>query len=65
VDDAVDNENAQQWRAQMRWLNLEVASRPGMSGRIVVIGTRIAAGDLYYQLVSARTSSPASPRGPT
>lgn len=50
VDDAVDNENAQQWRQQLRWLNLEVASRPGMSGRIVVIGTRIAAGDLYSQL---------------
>jgi hypothetical protein len=50
VDDAVDNENAQQWRAQLRWLNLEVASRPGMSGRIVVIGTRITAGDLYSQL---------------
>ena len=50
VDDAVDNENAQQWRTQLRWLNLEVASRPGMSGRIVVIGTRITAGDLYSQL---------------
>lgn len=50
VDDAVDNENAQSWRSQLRWLNLEVASRPGMSGRIVVIGTRIAAGDLYSQL---------------
>lgn len=50
VDDAIDNENAQQWRTQLRWLNLEVASRPGMSGRIVVIGTRIAPGDLYSQL---------------
>jgi len=50
VDDAVDNENAQEWRKQLRWLTLEVASRPGMSGRIVVIGTRIAPGDLYSQL---------------
>jgi hypothetical protein len=50
VDDAIDSENAQQWRPQMKWLNLEVASRPGMAGRIVVIGTRIAPGDLYYQL---------------
>lgn len=50
VDDAVDNENAQQWRQQLRWLNLEVASRPGMGGRIIVIGTRIAPGDLYHQL---------------
>lgn len=53
VDDAVDNENAQQWRQQLRWLNLEVASRPGMSGRIIVIGTRIAGGDLYSQLRTA------------
>ena len=52
VDDAVDNENAQEWRKQLRWLTLEVASRPGMSGRIVVIGTRIAPGDLYSQLRS-------------
>ena len=50
VDDAVDNENAQQWRQQLRWLTLEVGSRPGMSGRIIVIGTRITAGDLYSQL---------------
>ena len=53
VDDAVDNENAQEWRKQLRWLTLEVASRPGMSGRIVVIGTRIAPGDLYSQLRNA------------
>jgi uncharacterized protein (DUF433 family) len=49
----------------MRWLNLEVASRPGMSGRIVVIGTRIAAGDLYSQLrVGENFQSGKSP-GPT
>lgn len=50
ADDVVDTENAQEWKKQLKWLTLDVASRPGMSGRIVVIGTRIAPGDLYSQL---------------
>ena len=50
VDDAIEPDNAQEWRTQLKWLTLVVGSRPGMGGRIVVIGTRISAGDLYYQL---------------
>ncbi|HEY5989241.1 MAG TPA: hypothetical protein VIV12_23105, partial [Streptosporangiaceae bacterium] len=50
VDDAIDGENAQHWQAQLKWLGREVSSRPGMSGRVVVIGTRISPADLYWQL---------------
>lgn len=50
IDDAIDGSNAQGWQIQMRWMQTEVASRPGSSGKIVVIGTRIAPADLYYQL---------------
>lgn len=50
VDDAVDGENAQGWQKQMRWLQVEVSSRPGASGIVLVIGTRISPADLYWQL---------------
>jgi len=50
VDDAIDGENAAGWQKQMRWLQTEVGSRPGPSGKIIVVGTRIAPADLYYQL---------------
>ncbi len=50
VDDAIDGENAQHWKKQLRWLSGEVSSRPGLSGRVIIIGTRIAPADLYFQL---------------
>lgn len=50
VDDAVDGENAASWQKQMRWLQVEVSSRPGASGVVCVIGTRISPADLYWQL---------------
>lgn len=50
VDDAVDGENAAGWQKQMRWLQVEVSSRPGASGVVCVIGTRISPADLYWQL---------------
>lgn len=50
VDDAVDGENAAAWQKQMRWLQVEVSSRPGASGVVCVIGTRISPADLYWQL---------------
>jgi len=50
VDDAIDGENAQHWKKQLKWLTKEVGSRPGMGGRIIVIGTRIEPADLYWQL---------------
>lgn len=53
VDDAVDGENAAGWQKQMRWLQVEVSSRPGASGVVCVIGTRISPADLYWQLRNA------------
>jgi hypothetical protein len=50
VDDAVTLANANEWEAQQDWLIQEVGSRPGPSGKIIVVGTRVRAGDLYYQL---------------
>lgn len=50
VDDAIDGENAAGWQKQMRWLQVEVSSRPGASGVVCVIGTRISPADLYWQL---------------
>jgi len=50
VDDAVDGENAAGWQKQMRWLQVEVSSRPGASGVVCIIGTRISPADLYWQL---------------
>lgn len=50
VDDAIDGENAAGWVKQMRWLQVEVSSRPGASGVVCVIGTRISPADLYWQL---------------
>lgn len=50
VDDAIDGGNAQGWQVQMRWLQVEVSSRPGASGVVCVIGTRISPADLYWQL---------------
>lgn len=50
IDDAIDGTNAANWVVQLRWLQTEVNSRPGPSGRIVMVGTRIAPADLYFQL---------------
>lgn len=50
VDDAVTLSNANEWEKQMSWLIQEVGTRPGPSGKIVVVGTRVSANDLYYQL---------------
>lgn len=50
LDDAIDGDNAAGWQKQMRWLQVEVSSRPGASGLVAVIGTRISPADLYWQL---------------
>lgn len=49
-DDAVTLSNAHQWADQMDWLRQEVASRLGPAGKLLVIGTRVAAQDLYREL---------------
>jgi hypothetical protein len=50
VDDAVTLANANEWEKQLDWISQEVGSRPGPSGKILVVGTRVSANDLYYQL---------------
>lgn len=50
VDDAVTLANAAEHRKQIRWLRQEVASRLGPGGRLLVVGTRVDAIDLYSEL---------------
>lgn len=51
VDDAVVLANAGEFEKQIRWLIQEVASRlPGVGGKLLVIGTRVAPTDLYSEL---------------
>lgn len=50
VDDAVTLANANEWEKQLDWISQEVGSRPGPSGKILVVGTRVSPNDLYFQL---------------
>ncbi|MEU1880328.1 hypothetical protein ABZ470_23730 [Streptosporangium sp. NPDC020072] len=53
IDDAVLLSNANQYESQLRWLQQDVISRVGDTGRVVVIGTRVDSVDLYRELRSA------------
>ena len=51
VDDAIDNTNVHDYEKQIPWLLSIVGSRLApRSGRLLVVGTRIAARDLYSEL---------------
>lgn len=50
VDDAVVLANAHEWEKQLLWLRQEVDSRLGVEGVCLVIGTRVAAVDLYREI---------------
>ena len=50
VDDAVTLKNANEFEKQIRWLTQDVRSRLNPTGKLVVIGTRVAAVDLYKEL---------------
>lgn len=53
LDDVVTLSNAGEWEKQMDWLRQEVASRlPPGGGQLLVVGTRVAAIDLYKELRS-------------
>ena len=52
VDDAVTLKNANEFEKQIRWLTQDVRSRLNPTGKLVVIGTRVAAVDLYKELRS-------------
>ena len=50
VDDAVTLKNANEFEKQIRWLTQDVRSRLNPTGKLVVVGTRVAAMDLYREL---------------
>ena len=50
LDDCVVLANAHQWESQMDWIRQEVESRLGPDGVLLVVGTRVAAVDLYREL---------------
>lgn len=50
LDDCIVGSNAHEWEKQINWLNREVSSRLGRTGKLLVVGTRIAPMDLYLQL---------------
>ena len=52
VDDAVTLKNANEFEKQIRWLTQDVRSRLNPTGKLIVIGTRVASVDLYKELRS-------------
>jgi hypothetical protein len=50
LDDCVDTANAHEFEKQINWLQGDVLSRPGDSGKVLVVGTRVAPKDLYKEL---------------
>ncbi len=50
LDDCVTLSNAGEWEKQMDWIRIEVSSRLGPHGKLLVIGTRVAPVDLYREL---------------
>lgn len=52
VDDAIDGTNANRYPDQIEWLNGEVATRLTPNGKLFVVGTRIAAKDMYGELIN-------------
>lgn len=50
LDDVVVTSNAHEYEKQINWLNLEALTRPGDTGRVIIIGTRVAPIDLYREL---------------
>ena len=50
LDDCVTGANAHEWEKQLTWINREVRSRLGRTGKLLVVGTRIAPIDLYKEL---------------
>jgi hypothetical protein len=52
VDDAVTLKNANEFEKQIRWLTQDVRSRLNPTGKLIIIGTRVTAIDLYKELRS-------------
>jgi hypothetical protein len=50
IDDAVTLSNANDFEKQIKWLTQDVRSRLNPTGKLIVVGTRVAAVDLYKEL---------------
>lgn len=50
LDDCVVLSNAGEYEKQISWVTQEVLTRPSSKGVILVVGTRVAAQDLYSEL---------------
>ena len=53
LDDVVTTSNAHEWEKQLTWLQRDVVTRLGDNGKLLVVGTRIAANDLYREIRSS------------
>ena len=52
IDDAVTLSNANDFERQIKWLTQDVRSRLNPTGKLIVVGTRVSAVDLYKELRS-------------
>ena len=50
LDDVVTTSNAHEWEKQLLWLQRDVVTRLGDSGKLLIVGTRIASNDLYREI---------------
>ncbi len=50
IDDAVTLSNANDFERQIKWLTQDVRSRLNPTGKLIIIGTRVSAVDLYKEL---------------
>jgi len=50
LDDVITTANAHEWEKQLEWLQKEVITRLGKNGKLLIVGTRISAIDLYREL---------------
>jgi hypothetical protein len=50
LDDVITTANAHEWEKQLEWLQKEVITRLGKNGKLLIVGTRIGAVDLYREL---------------
>ena len=51
VDDGVDTTNVSEYAKQLKWLRSMVESRIEGGGKLLVVGTRVSAVDLYSELL--------------
>ena len=50
LDDCITTSNAHEWEKQLNWLQKEVITRLGKNGKLLIVGTRISAIDLYREI---------------